>query len=243
MNRQGFDPKDIPQVLSLLQNNPQIKTTGLLTHFSDADGSDNSYTQKQHRCFVSCLDKFAESGVSPKWIHCSNSAGLSKIIDSKINASRAGIGLYGLNPLETTDTNHEHYQKLKPVLSFETTITHIRSIKPGEFVGYGNTHKAHKETRVATIPVGYYEGVPRIMSNVGVCSTTNGLALPILGRVSMNLITLDTTEADLHVGDKVLVYSSNTFYPNTVLIDAKLSGDIPYELTTNLKPHITRVVV
>lgn len=243
MNRQGVDPKQLSTVISVLKNNQHITVTGVLTHFSDADGPENSFTTKQYECFKSCISVLQKNGISPEWIHCSNSAGLSKISNNLVNASRAGIGLYGLNPLEKNDNNYHIYSQLKPVLSFETTITHIRTIRPGEFVGYGNTYRAQQETTVATIPVGYYEGIPRIMSTVGICSTKNGFSLPIIGRVSMNLITLDVTSAELCVGDKVLIYSSNQNHSNTVRKNAKLCGTINYELTTNLKPHITRVVV
>jgi len=243
MNRQGFDPEQIPQVITVLKENTQIEVTGILTHFSDADGPDNSFTHKQYMCFISCINEFKKSGITPIWIHAGNSAGLSKTRPGILNAARSGIALYGLNPLEESDKNYSHYEELKPVLSFHTHITHMRSIKTGEFVGYGNTYSASRVTRVATIPVGYYEGIPRLMSNVGVCSTEVKDILPIVGRVSMNLITLDVTGADLSVGDEVIVYSKNKLDPNTVTKNAFFSNTLHYELTTNLKPHIKRTIV
>ena len=243
MNRQGFDPADIPQIITLLQENPHVSVEGILTHFSDADGPDTSFTQKQYACFEYCVVQFQEAQIKPTWIHAANSAGLSKIAPNLVNASRAGIALYGLNPLDPTDEKYDQYKQLQPVLSLHTYVTHVRSINPGEHVGYGNTHTAQKETHIATIPVGYYEGIPRITSNKGVCSTLNGKPLPVVGRVSMNLITLDSTSAELCAGDEVVVYSSNQDYPNSVIKNAISSGTIPYELTTNLKPHLPRVIV
>lgn len=243
MNRQGFGPAEIPQITTLLQNNTQITMAGVMTHFSDADGSDVSFTNKQYACFESCISQFKEAGVRPKWIHASNSAGLSKVSPDLVNASRSGIGLYGLNPLEKEDEKYEPYEQLKPVLSLHTCVTHLRNIKPGEVVGYGNTYVADKETRIATIPVGYYEGIPRLMSSTGTCSTKNGQPLPIVGRVSMNLITLDATGSEASVGDEIIVYGRDKNTPNSITNNASLAGTISYELTTNLKPHLPRVIV
>jgi len=243
MNRQGFDPQDIPQIISILNKHPHIQVVGILSHFSDADGPDVSFTHKQYECFIACVEQFKKEGIEPRWIHASNSAGLSKISPGLVNATRAGIGLYGLNPLEESDKKYALYEQLQPVLSFHTSITHVRTIKKGEVVGYGNTHQATSEQKIGTIPVGYYEGVPRIMSNVGFCSDESHTPLPIVGRVSMNLIGIDVSGTTLSVGDEVIVYSNNKLAPNTLTKNALLSKTIHYELTTNLKPHIPRIIV
>lgn len=243
MNRQGFDPVEIPQITTLLKKNPHITITGILTHFSNADGPNTAFITKQYTCFTSCLKQFEDAGITPRWIHAGNTAGLSKTPKGILTAARSGIGLYGLNPLEELDGMYETYERLKPVLSLHTYITHLRTIKPGEIVGYGNTFTALHEMRIATIPVGYYEGIPRLLSNVGMCSSLTDDPLPIVGRVSMNLIGLDATNKELQIGDEVIIYSNNKNFPNTVTTNAHLCNTINYELTTNLKPHITRIIV
>jgi len=243
MNRQGFDPSDIPQIISILEKNPQIIITGLMTHFSDSDSSDDTFTQKQYSCFEKCVSMFNSTGITPRWIHASNSAGLSKTSSNLTNAARAGIGLYGLNPLDPEDEKYEQYEQLKPILELHTYINHIRTIQSGESVGYGNTFVANSKTTIATIPIGYYEGIPRAMSNKGFCSNEQNTPLPIIGRVSMNLTSLNTTNSDMSIGDVIVVYSKNKLSPSTVTKNALHVGTIHYELTTNLKPHIPRIIV
>ncbi len=243
MNRQGFDPQEIPALIKLLRDNPHISVTGILTHFSNADASNNAFTAKQYGCFAACVDLFVKAGINPTWIHAGNSAGMAKTPEGLVNAGRAGIALYGLNPLEQEGILYEEYRLLQPVLELRSFITHLRTIQTGEVVGYGNTYKATRETKVATIPMGYHEGIPRLLSNVGSCSTLKGEVLPIIGRVSMNLISLDVTDIDIAVGDEIIVYSNDSDAVNSVTRNAQSCGTISYELTTNLKPHIRRIIV
>jgi len=116
MNRQGFDPEQISHTITTLKENKQIEVTGILTHFSDADGPDNSFTHKQYDCFVSCVTEFKKSDITPRWIHAGNSAGLSKTNPGVVNAARSGIALYGLNPLEESDENYSRYEELTLLL-------------------------------------------------------------------------------------------------------------------------------
>lgn len=242
MNRQGFDPQDISKIILLLEANIQIIPDGLLTHFSDADNSDTSFVAKQINCFKICIAQFSDTKINPLWIHSSNSAGLSHKETDFCNASRVGLALYGFNPLKTNNTQWSIYKNLIPVLSFSTHLTHVRILKPGEIVGYGNT-PVTAETTLGTIPVGYYEGLPRSLSNRSICSDNTGNPFAVVGQISMNLTTIDISTSNLSVGDEVIVYSNNLDFPNTVHKNSLLTQTIDYELTTNLKPHIRRVIL
>ena len=233
MNRQGFGSQEIQEILSLLSGS-LMNVTGVLTHFADSDGN-QGYTREQFDLFKEILEGLEQGGVNPKWQHVSNSAAHTYIPDSLINASRTGIALYGLSPFE------KNIPELKPVLSLQTFLTHKRLLKKGDSVGYGNTFTAPHDMWIGTVPVGYYEGMPRILSSVGVCADTTGTPLSIIGRVSMNLITLDLSKSTIEIGDTVEIYGVTG--PNRVSVNADLSGTINYELTTNLKPHIKRITI
>ena len=149
---------------------------------------------------------------------------------------RLGIGLYGMNVgIERLD--------LRPALEMRTRITSIHTLHAGESVGYNATFKAPQDMRVATIPVGYAEGVDRRLSSKG-SILVRGTSCPIIGRVSMNITSLDISNvADVHVGDEVTVISPNAADPNGVEAIADLCGTIPYEILVHIPAHLRRVII
>jgi alanine racemase len=149
---------------------------------------------------------------------------------------RLGIGLYGLDVSSTSPL------PLKPVLELRTIVSSIRTVPVGECVGYNGTFVAKRPTRVATIPIGYFEGIDRRLSNTG-SMLINGKVAPIVGRVSMNMTSLDVTDIpDVKVGDTVVAISRDIYAPNTVRAIAEQTNRIPYDVLVHVPPHLKQVV-
>lgn len=233
MNRLGFSLQELPQVLARLQRLP-LTVTGVFTHLADADNLvDDAYTHQQIDVFERAVALVREAGFSPRWIHASSSAGVFKTRSSFLNVIRPGIGLYGISPLP----------EFKPALEVWSTLVGVRALAAGESVGYGRTFTAEREMRLGVIPFGYYEGLPRALSNKGVLRV-NGVPCPIVGRVCMNYTMIDVSNVvDPKIGDPVQVVSSDPSACNSMAALAKAADTIPYELLVRLAESVRRVVV
>jgi len=239
MNRQGFDFSDLAEVFGILHQSPHLTVGGIFSHFFDADNSENHGTERQNSIFSEFLDAVFAEKYSPQWIHLGNSAGVLKTRDSRISATRTGIGLYGINPLESRDEHFPKFQKLKPVMRVLSTITNIRILEVGEAVSYNGTFVAPQKMRVGIVPFGYYEGLDRGLSNTGFFKVGNRIA-KILGRVCMNLTAFEASETD-KIGDEVMVLSENPEDQNSAENMAKITKTIPYEVFTRISPFLPRV--
>lgn len=148
---------------------------------------------------------------------------------------RLGLSLYGVSSA---------LPGLKPALSVTSTVVGVRELNPGDSVSYNHTFTATKKMRLGVVPFGYYEGLPRSLSNVGFMQVA-GVTCPIVGRVCMNytLIDLSNVAGPVNVGDEVVVYSSDPTASNSFQTQAERAGTIPYELMVRLAESIRRVVV
>jgi alanine racemase len=184
------------------------------------------------------MDMLKKLGVSPQFVHIANSSGIlnSKKLTRLGNTARAGIALYGIDPMF-------HNNKLKPVLSFKTKIAQIKEIKKGEFVGYNFTFKAKNDMRLAILPAGYNDGIDRKLSNKGIVKV-RGVVCPIVGVVSMNITTIDISKVvKAKEEEEVLVYSSKREDNNSIANVVKLTNTLPYELLVHLNETTKRIVV
>ncbi len=235
MHRQGIQPHEVPVALQLVTSNDLMRIEGLCSHLSDADSDDSAFTQKQIETWNGIVKIWREKVPNTKWFHLSATKG-SRYADAiDANVLRLGIGLYGIDPAgEEKD--------LKLALSLHTKITALRTIPAGESVGYNRTFTTTRETKIATIPTGYFEGIDRRLSNKGVVQV-NGAMCPIAGRVSMNMATIDVTDSgSVKEGDGVLVISAEAGAPNSAQKMAETSGTIPYDILVHIPPHLKRIV-
>ncbi len=239
MHRQGILPEEIDRSLTIINENKKIILEGICSHLSDADGTRNEFTQSQIDLWNNSVDKIISQFSNIKYIHLSNTYGHSYSKSIKANVSRLGIGLYGLAD-GLSDTLH-----LKPVLEMKTIITSIKKLNKDESVGYNNTFKAENDMTIATIPVGYFEGVDRRLSNRGFVEILpSKTPCPIIGRVSMNITSIDITSIpDVKVGSEVLVISNDPQSKCSIESIAKLCDTITYESTVGIPGHLKRVVV
>jgi len=242
MNRQGIDIEDIELALSFLEEKGHMHLEGILTHFSSADEQSDSM-QKQESLFNKAVDQIT-AVYDVLWIHANNSAGALTGNLSICNAVRGGIALYGLNPLsKETHEQHPQYKELQPVLSLHSTITQTRTIKAGQTIGYGDTFIAQSNMRIGVLPLGYYEGVPRSLSNNWNCVDIKGVACPIVGRVSMNIIVVDLTNSDAEKSGVITIFSSDPHSISSVKKAADAADTISYEITTRLQPDVPRIII
>lgn len=243
MVRHGVSLGDLPEFLTLLAQYPTLHVEGVMTHLADADNPENThYSERQTRLFDQAVALVREAGFTPTYIHIAQSAGSVKITSRTANTTRIGLALYGINPLEVGDKFYKKLRDLRPVLSLTSTITSISPIKKGSTISYGRTYTAPTDTLIGVLPLGYYEGVPRSLSNVGsVAYKTHQLS--IAGRVCMNHTMIDISQSGAQVGDTVTVISSDPNSTYNVVALCRTHHLFMYGLLVGLNEHIRRSIV
>ncbi len=240
MHRQGILPEEISQLEEILEVNPSIIITGVCSHLSDADNKDPSNTESQLHIWNNLVKKLSSNYPSIEHIHISNTDGHRFAADAHATLSRLGLGLYGIADAGSIG-NH---LQLEPVMRIDTMITGVKKLRRDETVGYGNTFKAETDMLIATIPVGYYEGIDRRLSNIGtVLVGPEDVPCRILGRVSMNITIIDVTHVpDAQIGMKVTAISDDPEAQNSIAHMAKKCKTIPYEIAVHVPGQLKRVV-
>ena len=243
MHRQGILPEEIDKAIIYIEASEYkyIRLDGLFSHLCDADNPDDSFTDSQIHIWNRIVNKFKNKFISIKYFHLSATDGHRFSPDIDANVSRVGLGLYGL----LDGGQFRLSLNLKPVLEMKTMITNIKALKRGEFVGYGNTFQSDKDLNIATIPVGYYEGLDRRLSNIGHILVGPGqCACPIIGRVSMNISVIDISKMiNVKIGTPVIVMSADSSKPNSIISMAKDCGTIPYEIAVHIPAQLKRIVI
>lgn len=237
MNRQGIRYEDIDYVVSLIQSNKNISIDGVCSHLADADVENSLHVERQKTIWNTIVPVFRSKFSTICYFHISATAGTQYIKQFDSNVVRLGIGLYGFDPIPERGLN------LTPALEMFSVVVGIKTIKRGEFVGYNATFSADKEMKIAIIPVGYFEGIDRRLSNSGVVYIQN-IACPILGRVSMNMISVDVSSVlNIKEEDEVCVISRVAQNKNSIASMANICGTIPYEILVGIPERLRREVI
>lgn len=218
-----------------------INLEGIFTHFSDAENVDtNGYTKQQFDLFMSCIQAIESTGFKFKLKHCCNTAATILCPDYHLDMVRVGIGLYGYYP----DENMKDTLSLKPIMTVESPITHIKQVSVGSEIGYGRTYQANHEISIATVAIGYADGVNRNLSNQKVFCF-HGHRLMITGRVCMDQLMLDVTpiKEQISVGDTVTFFGDHTENPALLSLYqlAHLAHSFHYEILCLLGRRVERV--
>jgi alanine racemase len=244
MTRHGVSMPDLPVFLKEIAKYKNIHLEGVMTHLADADNAeDDAYNQQQTATFDSAVATVLEAGFTPAYIHIAQSAGSPKITSTYANTLRVGLALYGINPLDAADASYDRLATaLQPALTLTSTVTKVQAIERGITVSYARTFKAAGPTRIGVLPLGYYEGVPRALSNSGQVQFGNSY-LSIAGRVCMNHTMIDITHSKAAVGDRVTVISADKISDVTVERICQKHGLFTYSLLTGLNQTIRRRVV
>jgi alanine racemase len=217
-----------------------LEIEGIFTHFARADEKDKSSAKKQLALFQKLIALSEEElGLKIPLHHCSNSAGILELPEANMDLVRAGITLYGLHPSEEVPGGETY---LQPALSLYSHIVFVKTIHEGQSVSYGGTFTAQRDTRVATIPVGYGDGYPRSLSGGKGYVLLHGRKAPILGRVCMDQFMVDVTDIpEALSGDKVTLIGEDGGEVLTAQQLGSLSGRFNYELVCDLGKRIPRV--
>lgn len=243
MCREGVSLIELRGFVKELKKMQNLNIVGLASHLADADNpSDDSSVKNQIANYKKALNILIEEGIDPLSRHISASGGAFKIKDPMFNMIRAGLATYGINPLGHNDPAYKLIP-LKPVLSFISTLVQIKTVSPGEKVGYNGTFTAKKNLKIGLLPLGYNEGVDRRLSNKGVV-TINGTICTIIGRVSMNMTSVDISHVkNPNIGDEVIVYSNIPSDANSLVNASKTAGTIPYDLMVRLAESVKRIEI
>lgn len=236
MNRIGVQMTDIDNFLSRIKKLKYLQVEGIMSHFSSPRTS-KTYTDKQIKNYGEALKIFINAGIIPKWRHLAASGGLfntnTKVLGDMTNLARCGIALYGATA----------EGKTRPILKLKSQIVHIKQLEGGNLVGYDGTYKTRTKTTIGILPIGYNDGVDRRLSNCGMVNY-HGITCPIIGRVSMNITTIDITKIkNPKIGDEVIVISPELKSKNNVIKLAKVAETIPHDLLVHLHAKSLRRVV
>jgi alanine racemase len=238
LNRAGVDPDKFNHLVDHIAVLPALKLVGIATHFACADEPDHAFNSHQLTRFLDSTKIICgiNRAIRPHR-SAANSAGIFFHPDSHLDIVRPGISMYGIDP--TGQPNMD--RPLRPALRWVAPLIDIRDIPAGQCVGYGQTWKAERPTRLGLLPIGYADGYPRALSNRGVMMV-HGKPAPVVGRVSMDLTIIDLHDIPHPVvGDEVIVLDNDPLSPASVYKLAELAGTIPYEILSRIGPRVRRV--
>ena len=232
MHRLGFEENTIDELVAALKGNSTVRIQSILSHMATSDDMNHyEFALSQIRLFEKLSSKLMnELGVSPIR-HILNTSGISNFPDAQYDMVRLGIGLYGVS----NDSSEQKY--LENVGTLKSIISQVRTIPAGDSVGYGRRFMAQKETKIATIPIGYADGISRLWGNqIGYVTIKNQKA-SIVGSVCMDMLMADVSEIDCKEGDSVIIFGESP----TVTEIAEALKTIPYEILTSISQRVKRV--
>ena len=251
MHRVGADPGDLPGLADAVVGDDRLELGAVWTHLAVADGDDpvdRQFTALQLQRFDDSLRALAAAGHRPPMTHAANSAGAIRVPGSRRDMVRCGIAVYGVAPtpsLAAELTDATGGLRLEPVLSLRSQVTYVRDLDPGERPSYGRRRPLASRSTVATVPIGYADGVPRRLFDTGAEVLVRGVRRPLAGVVTMDQIVVDcgpVGTAPVEVGDEVVLLGRQGHEEITATEWADLLGTIPYEVLCAIGPRVPRVL-
>ena len=249
MRRIGCSVDEASRFAKRIVNLPHLTLGGVCTHFSSADETDDEarrYTDDQFSHFMRAVKSIEDEGIDPGIRHCAASAALLDRPEMQLDMVRPGIAMYGYFDGSIDGAYCAERGKpctLEPVMALESEIVAIKSIKKGEAVSYNRTWTAECDTVLATLPIGYADGLPRSLSP-GLCVAINGKNYPVVGRICMDQCMVDVGSGSVHRGDKAVIFGpKNSGALQTARDIAKAAGTISYEILTGISKRVPRVEV
>jgi alanine racemase len=219
---------------------PKIIIEGLFTHFASADEADKSYTLKQFETFMGVISELERVGVRIPIKHACNSAGIIEFPQMHMDMVRPGLIIYGMYPSNDIDKSK---LILKPAMSLKANVIQVKDVEIGIPISYGRTFRTERESKIATIPIGYADGFTRMLSNKGKM-IVNGEFAPVVGRICMDQCMIDVTDVGkVEVGDEVSIIGSQG--ERSILVEdvAELIGMINYEVVCIIGKRIPRAYI
>lgn len=242
LNRQGLELEQIVEFCRILRQFPQLTLEGLMSHLADADNPDPHLTKLQEQRFAQATTILKQNDLEPPHLHLDATAG-SVVTNKKLtNAIRLGLGLYGHNPLPSDHPKYAQLKKLKPVLSFTTSIVNILRLKKGDKVSYGGVFTAQKPTTIGVLPIGYFDFYDRRLSGQALVKY-RGKNYPIVGKICMNMCMVDFGQTPLSLFDEVEVISADPAQPHSIDNLSRLTDTIAYETLVKINQSTRRKII
>jgi alanine racemase len=230
MHRLGFMPDEIDDLMTLLKSQEHLQVKSVFSHLAGSDEEQfDDFTREQIKVFDILSDRICSAFPHKIMRHILNSAGIERFPEAQYDMVRLGIGLYGISVISQNN--------VKQVSTLKTLILQIKEVDINETVGYSRRFKASKPTRVGVVPIGYADGLHRILGNNVGKLLVNGKLAPIIGSICMDMCMIDLTGIDAREGDEVIVFGD--LYPITEL--ARQMQTIPYEVLTSISRRVKRV--
>lgn len=239
MGRMGVVESELPRVAELLRSAPRLRIDALYTHFANAGDVNDPFTNDQIARFETLVETLREAGISAPRHHVANSAATIRGMTPG-DFARVGIALYGAEPLDAGSP------RLEPVMRWRTAIGRLKDLPPGHAIGYGTTFHTKRPSRIATLPVGYADGYRRGLSGSDEANhgevLIRGRRVPIVGRVSMDLTTIDVTDVpDAALGDEVVLLGRQGTQEIAAEELARKLDTISYEVFCGVSARVPRV--
>jgi alanine racemase len=247
-HRQGLEADEAAALARAAAADPSVVVEGVSTHFADIeDTTDHGYAESQLARFTEGVERIAAAGARPSVRHTACSAAAILFPRTHFDMARVGIGLYGLWPSrETLVSARERGLSgfaLHPVMAWKALVAQVKDVAAGGFVGYGRTWRAQRRTRIAVLPVGYFEGFSRALSSRAHV-LVRGHRAPVLGRVCMNMFMVDVTDVPgSATGDVATLLGRDGDEVVSAEALAGWAGTIHYEITTRVNPLLPRIAV
>ena len=243
MNRAGADPADAVALADDIAARVELELQGVFTHLANADEPDHPANAVQLDRFAEVLDALDRSGHRPQLVHAANSAGALALPASRFDLVRMGIAAYGIEPGPGV---RDLCADLLPVMSVRARVSRVHTVEAGAGVSYGFRHVASRRSTIATVPIGYADGVPRRLHATGGEVLVHGARLPIIGVVTMDQLMIDCGDEDVAVGDEVVLIGAQSGSAGSDAIRAEEWADrldtIGYEIACGISPRVPRVV-
>jgi alanine racemase len=240
MRRIGVEPKDALEFANAIaRHSDKIEFKGIATHFATSDEIEQSFFQKQVKIFSDVVQSIRSAGISVPLAHAANSGAiLQNPAISSFDMVRPGIMLYGYPP--ASEIQEKYGKELEPVLELVSSVVFTKRIKAGEGVSYNLRWKADRDTNIATVPAGYGDGYPRLLTNK-TSAMIHGKLYPVRGTICMDQIMIETGDDEVRIGEDVILISSRQAEISAMGIANKI-GTIPYEILTNITARVPRIL-
>jgi alanine racemase len=239
MHRVGCDAGDAVELATQVVDRPELDLAGVCTHLAVADEPDNHYTVEQLERFDAVLAALREQGIPTGVVHACNTAAALEWPAARFDMVRVGIGCYGIAPADEL----EGRVLLRPAMSVKARVSHVKVVPGGARVSYGLRYETHAETRIATVPIGYADGVPRELPHRGGEAIVRGRRCAIAGTVTMDQLMLDVGDLPVEVGDEVVLIGRQGEEEITAAAWARAMGTIAYTIVCGIGPRVPRVYV
>ena len=246
MNRLGILPENLLALTEKISSLPNLKIEALSTHFSSADDEDLSITNQQIELFKNTLNKLKETGITPPLTHLANTSALFRFAESHSTMVRPGLILYGalpspiLNPVVQNFCQNENLESFEPVMQWKSRIILLKSVQKGQALSYSRKYFTQKDSHIATLPIGYADGLPRRLSN-NMEVLVKGRRVPQVGTICMDMILIDVSEVpDVQIGEEVVIFGKQGDEVIQVEELAQKANTIPYEILCNVGKRVPR---